>query len=53
MGIIVVILKALGMHRLETYVRVLVMTGAASGKILVSTPSRSRVPDCFKCWRAL
>ena len=41
------------MHRLETYVRVLVMIGAASHKKLVSRPSRSQVPDCFKCLGAL
>ena len=29
------------------------MSGAASFKILVSRPSRSRVPDCFKCFRVL
>ena len=28
------------------------MSGAANFKILVSRPSRSRVPDCFKCFRA-
>ena len=29
------------------------MSGAANFKILVSRPSRSRVPDCFKCFRVL
>ena len=52
------ILKAVGkvlviMQRLKTYVRVFVISGAASRKILVSRPSRSRVPDCFKYLRAL
>ena len=40
-------------HKLKTYVRVSVMGGAANFKILVSRPSRSRVPDCFKCFREL
>ena len=53
-GITLAILKAFGnvlfvMHRLKTYVRELVMIGVSSSKILVSIPSRSWVPDCFKC----
>ena len=57
-GITLAILKAEGkvlfiMQRLKTYVRVFVKCGAASRKILVSRPSRSGVPDCFKYLRAL
>ena len=57
-GITLAILKALGkvffiMQRLKIYVRVFVISGAASRKSLVSRPSRSRVTDCFRCLRTL
>ena len=29
------------------------MIGAVNFKVLISRPSRSRMPDCFKCFRPL
>ena len=57
-GITLSVLKALEkvlfiMFTLKTYIRALVMNGAASRKLLALIPPKSWVPDRLMCLRAL